>query len=322
MDFIEVNGTALRFELSGGGGTTLVLIHEMGGTLESWDLVLPTLSAGRRVLRYDTRGAGLSQKVRGTLTIDTMVDDLVALLDALGIAGKVALAGVAVGGAIALHAAVRCPAARRGGHCQQPGNRHRARSPARRAGARRADGARGHARGHGYARQLLSARAARRCPRFAAFRARWLGNDPASYRRHLPHAGGMDLEPQLPRIACPVLVIAGALDRTRPPSLVEPVARAIPGARYARAAIRGIMRRADAGALRADHRRVPRAAARERRYSVACVPKITVACEDRTPPLPCASATSQSFTCRAPHSPRSCRTASISRNSPYMPGWQ
>ena len=74
MDFIEVNGTALRYDLSGNGASTLVLIHEMGGTLESWDLVLPMLSARRRVLRYDTRGAGLSQKLRAAPTIDTMVE--------------------------------------------------------------------------------------------------------------------------------------------------------------------------------------------------------------------------------------------------------
>src|SRR5262245_4472473 len=69
MSFIEVNGAALRFDLVGSGASTLVLVHEMGGTLESWDPVLPTLSARRRVLRYDTRGAGLSQKVRGALAI-------------------------------------------------------------------------------------------------------------------------------------------------------------------------------------------------------------------------------------------------------------
>jgi hypothetical protein len=34
MNFIEVNGTALRYEFSGAGANTLVLIHEMGGTLE------------------------------------------------------------------------------------------------------------------------------------------------------------------------------------------------------------------------------------------------------------------------------------------------
>ena len=68
--------------------------------------------------------------------------------------------------------------------------------------------------------------------RFAAFRARWLGNDPASYAAIYRMLAGMDLQPELPRIACPVLVIAGALDRVRPPALAEPVARAIPGARY------------------------------------------------------------------------------------------
>ena len=65
--------------------------------------------AKRKVLRYDTRGAGLSQKVSGALSIDTMTDDLVSLMDALGITGRVALAGVAVGGAIAMHTAVRHP---------------------------------------------------------------------------------------------------------------------------------------------------------------------------------------------------------------------
>ena len=109
MNFIEANGVGLRYELSGSGERTVVLIHEMGGSLESWDEVVPRLTTKRRVLRYDTRGAGLSEKARGVLSIDTMVDDLAALMDALGITGKVALAGIAVGGAIALHAAASLP---------------------------------------------------------------------------------------------------------------------------------------------------------------------------------------------------------------------
>jgi 3-oxoadipate enol-lactonase len=109
MDFIELNDTALRYDLSGKGDRTLVLVHEMGGSLESWDDIVPRFADSRRVLRYDARGAGLSQKVRGELGVDTMADDIAALLDALGIAGKVALAGVALGGAIALHFAARYP---------------------------------------------------------------------------------------------------------------------------------------------------------------------------------------------------------------------
>src|ERR1700690_904302 len=102
MDFIELDGLTLRYELSGNGDRTLVLVHEMGGSLESWDDVVPRFAGSRRVLRYDTRGAGLSQKVRGELTFATMAADIAGLLDLLGIAGPVALAGIAVGGAIAL----------------------------------------------------------------------------------------------------------------------------------------------------------------------------------------------------------------------------
>src|SRR5450755_1666744 len=109
MDFIELNGVSLRYELSGSGERTIVLVHEMGGSLESWDDVAPQFAESRRVLRYDTRGAGMSGKVRGELGIDTMAGDIAALLDHVGIAGKVALAGIAVGGAIALHFAARYP---------------------------------------------------------------------------------------------------------------------------------------------------------------------------------------------------------------------
>jgi alpha-beta hydrolase superfamily lysophospholipase len=82
MNWVEVNGTSMRYELTGSGPATLVLVHEMGGTLESWDRVLPALNNGRGVLRYDTRGAGLSEKLKGTVTWNQMADDLAGLLDA------------------------------------------------------------------------------------------------------------------------------------------------------------------------------------------------------------------------------------------------
>ena len=42
----DTGRTALRYDLTG-EGETLVLVHEMGGTLESWDFVLPDLAPGR-----------------------------------------------------------------------------------------------------------------------------------------------------------------------------------------------------------------------------------------------------------------------------------
>ena len=103
VDFIEINGVGFRYELSGQGDRTIVLVHEMGGSLDSWDEVAPILAKNRRVLRYDTRGAGLSSKLRVPPTIDMMADDIAALLDAVGIRGKVALADVKTGSYVDHH---------------------------------------------------------------------------------------------------------------------------------------------------------------------------------------------------------------------------
>jgi 3-oxoadipate enol-lactonase len=210
----------------------VVLIHEMGGTLESWDGAAPRLARQRRGRRYDTRGAGRAQKVRGALSIDTMTDDLVALMDAAGIA-KAALAGVAVGGAIALHAAVRHSARVSAVVATSPAIAVAA--DRRAAVLARVDrieregmaSAVDESFASGYPTELRGDMA-----RFNSFRARWLGNDPASYATIYRMLAATDLTGELSRIACPVLVIGGRFDRTRPPATAEPVARAIPGARF------------------------------------------------------------------------------------------
>lgn len=233
MNYIEVNGVGLRYELSGAGARTLVLVHEMGGTLESWDEVAPRLSATHRVLRFDTRGAGMSQKVRGQLHIDTMADDIAALLDALGIEGKVALAGVAVGGAIALHFAARHPARASAVVAGSPAT---GMAPDRRAAALERvakleregmSGAAEDSMTSGYAVEVRGDAA-----RYARFRTRWLGNDPASYATIYRMLANTEMQDELGRLGCPVLVIGATFDRVRPPPMAEAVARAIPKARY------------------------------------------------------------------------------------------
>jgi 3-oxoadipate enol-lactonase len=232
MDWIDVNGTALRYDLSGGGPSTLVLVHEMGGTLNSWDLVAPSLAKGRRVLRYDVRGAGMTEKVRGRLDIDVLTADIAALLDALGIAGPVAIAGNAVGGAIAIRFAARRPERARALIVPSPACGV---TPERKAGLleyadrMEREGLRAvvdSAIAAGYPEVLRTD-----AVRFARFRARWLGTDPASFAaiyRMLVH---LDMEADFARVACPTLVIAGTHDTLRPRTTVEPVARAIKGSR-------------------------------------------------------------------------------------------
>ncbi|WP_213736130.1 alpha/beta hydrolase [Bradyrhizobium sp. dw_411] len=233
MDFIELDGVALRYELSGKGDRTLVLVHEMGGSLESWDEIVPRFAGSCRVLRYDTRGAGLSQKVRGMLALDTMAADIIALLDALGITGKVALAGVAVGGAIALHFAARYPERTSAVVVGSPATgiaADRRAAALERVAQIEAAGmalAVESAMLNGYAPELRGD-----LKRFERFQARWLGNDPGSYAAIWRMLAGADMQNELAMLRCPVLVIGGSLDRVRPPPMAEAVAKTIPGARY------------------------------------------------------------------------------------------
>ena len=232
MNFIEANGVSLRYAVEG-SGKPVVLIHEMGGTLESWGLLAPLLAAKRCVVRYDTRGAGFSEKIRGDVTIDTMTGDLIALLDKLGIGEKVSLVGTAVGGAIALHTAVRFPdrvaavIATSPATSIPPANRD---AVLARVAKFEAEGVRvvaDETAANGYPEELRTDLA-----RFEGFRARWLANDPSSFAAIYRMLANMDLGPELGSIKCPVLVIGGELDRGRPPARVEPVAKTIPGATF------------------------------------------------------------------------------------------
>ena len=230
--WIDIGKAALRYELTGDGPTTLVLVHEMGGTLDSWDHVLPALAQGRRVLRYDTRGAGQSEKLRGAITFDAMADDLKGLLDALAI-GRVSLAGCAVGAAIALHFAARNPNRAAGVVAMGPATgvppERRPQILALADNVRRV-GMRG----------IVDASFSTSYPpevrhdpeHYAQFRARWLAGDPDSYAAIYSMLADADIVGGFSRIACPVLLLAGTLDRLRPPDSVRQLTDIIPGARF------------------------------------------------------------------------------------------
>src|SRR5262249_26032762 len=84
VPFMEANGISIHFDVAG-HGPRVVLLHEMGGTLDSWDGIFPALSRRFRTLRYDQRGFGWSEKVRQPYTVETLVDDLEAVLVGAGL---------------------------------------------------------------------------------------------------------------------------------------------------------------------------------------------------------------------------------------------
>jgi pimeloyl-ACP methyl ester carboxylesterase len=233
MDWIEVNDTSLRFELTGQGEKVLVLVHEMGGTLDSWDQVMPTLLPGRKILRFDWRGAGMSEKLRATPTFDLLADDIAELLDALGITQKVALAGCAVGAGITLAFALRHGARTSGVVAMGPAtgvNADRRDATLARADSVEKVGPRG----------IVDQSFAASYPpvvqhdveQFRKFRARWLANDPESFAAINRMLADSPLTEQLAGIACPVLLLAGTHDPLRPPSAIEPLAARLPNARF------------------------------------------------------------------------------------------
>jgi pimeloyl-ACP methyl ester carboxylesterase len=233
MDWIEVNGTSLRYELSGTGDKTLVLVHEMGGTLESWDQVMPMLTPGRRILRHDWRGAGMSEKLRAAPTFDLLADDIAALLDALEITGKIALAGCAVGAGIALNFALRHPDRTKAVVAMAPATGV---TPDRRAATLARAEAMQTLGPRGLVDQSFAGSyppAVRHDPeQFRKFRARWLANDPDSFAAINRMLADATLTEQLPLITCPILMIAGTHDSLRPPSLIEPLAATMQNARF------------------------------------------------------------------------------------------
>lgn len=100
---IEVDGATLNAECRG-AHPALVFVHGFGGDLHDWDRLWA--STDRDALRYDLRGFGQSRQDE-TVTFDH-VDDLLALLDAAGIA-QADLVGMSMGGAVALGFALSHP---------------------------------------------------------------------------------------------------------------------------------------------------------------------------------------------------------------------
>ncbi|MFK0230815.1 alpha/beta fold hydrolase [Streptomyces sp. NPDC090303] len=83
-----------------GAGRTCVLIHGSPLDLHAWDGLVPLLSDHRRVLAPDLRGHGSASAGRAAEAVRDCADDLVVLLDLLGIP-VVDLVGHSFGGQVA-----------------------------------------------------------------------------------------------------------------------------------------------------------------------------------------------------------------------------
>lgn len=96
-------------EMGPAEGVPVLLVHGLAGaSLTEWYQVAPKLAVDRRVIMVDHRGHGLSAPGDLRFEVEDDADDLVAVLDELGI-GQLDVVGYSMGGVIAQAMALRNP---------------------------------------------------------------------------------------------------------------------------------------------------------------------------------------------------------------------
>jgi pimeloyl-ACP methyl ester carboxylesterase len=104
---VKVNDIQLYYEVHG-EGEPLVLIMGLGASTLGWDMQVPAFSREFRVVAFDNRGSGRSDKPASSYSIRLFADDTAGLMDALGIASA-HVYGQSMGGIIAQELALSYP---------------------------------------------------------------------------------------------------------------------------------------------------------------------------------------------------------------------
>ena len=206
----------------------VVLSNSLGATRAMWDPQVPALAERYRVVTYDTRGHGTSPAPAGPYTIDDLVDDVVALLDRLGVV-RAHVAGVSLGGMTALRLAAREPQRVHRLAALFTSAKTEPQGFLDRAAAARADGTASFAPAV-VSRWLTPPYAAAHPDLVARLEAMVAGSDDEGYAACAEVVGGIDLRADLGRITAPTLVVSGADDPALPPEHQRAVADGIAGA--------------------------------------------------------------------------------------------
>jgi 3-oxoadipate enol-lactonase len=210
-------------------GPVVVLSNSLGSTHRMWDAQAGALGERFKVVRYDTRGHGSSPVPPGPYFIDDLTDDLVRLLDRLGVQ-RAHVVGLSLGAMTAMRLAARFPERIQGlallctaAHLPPADWRARAKL----------------VRMHGsaavstsvvqrwFTEPFLSAQPELR----ADFDAMVAATPGEGYAACCDAIANLDLRQDLSSISAPTLVIAGADDPATPPAKLEEIVSGIPGAR-------------------------------------------------------------------------------------------
>lgn len=226
--------TITTYYESHGQGQPLLFIHGLGSSTRDWEYQVAFFAPHYRVITYDLRGHGQSDKPQGRYRIPMFADDTAALFSALDLP-PAHVVGLSLGGMIAFQLALSAPQLVRtltivNSGPELPRGSFWQRLNAfklylRRIFIVRVRGMR--AMGKTLGAHLLPGE--QHAERRRIFVDRWAENDPGAYLRALRALAGWSVNDQLDRITQPTLVLTADQDYT-PLSFKEAYAARMPRA--------------------------------------------------------------------------------------------
>ena len=216
-----------------GSGPWLILAHCLGGSLGVWKQQLDALARQAHVVAFDARGHGGSGYPAGEYSVPDLADDLVRLMDELGIE-RASVVGLSMGGMMAQHFAA--------GHPDRLDKLVLADTTSHYEGAAVST----------WQQRAATARAQGLEPLADATMERWFtpgfrqtqpdevrrirgiftANDAEGYALAAGALSRFDVRPRLGRIKAPTLVITGDQDAACPPDLGRHIASSVPNGRF------------------------------------------------------------------------------------------
>jgi 3-oxoadipate enol-lactonase len=109
MPFANIGDLEVHYLSTGSAkAPALLLSNSLGTNLSMWDPQVPAFEQHFRVVRYDTRGHGLSSVTPGPYTFDQLGKDVLGLLDILEL-DRVHFCGLSMGGMTGMWLGINAP---------------------------------------------------------------------------------------------------------------------------------------------------------------------------------------------------------------------
>lgn len=232
MPYADLSTVRLHYVVDGpADAPVLVLSNSLGTNTDMWAPQLPRLARRFRVLRYDTRGHGLSSVPEGDYSFAQLAGDVVELLDHLNIP-RAHFCGLSMGGFTGLQLALDRPdRVERLVLCNTAARIGSADGWSTRIAAVAESGLETLA--PSLVERWLTPAFREREPVATRLLTDMLGRTSnPGYSRNCAALRDADLRPRAAAVAAPTLVIAGSHDLAATPEQGRELAAAIVGARY------------------------------------------------------------------------------------------